>query len=251
MSENQQDGQAEIRKLLDALSNFTTRAAARRGLLALGEAAVPALIESLESPIEGVAWCAAKTLGELNAEAAVHALEKALSRPGVADAAGDALKRITGEEPQGGGGPQASAYTSVRRAGMLSDEELARAFSSRTLSCRKRGGGYTVTVELAAGRKQKVEMMLSLKDTGGEPLVAFYTECGPADPARFEWVLKRNLSIPFGAFAVRESSDGDRLVMVDAYLRESVTIKQLRRAVDVLARRADKMEMDSTGRDDN
>lgn len=251
MSEDLHGGKTEIRKVIAALSNFTTRAAARRRLLAIGEAAAPALIESLESPIEGVAWCAAKTLGELRAESAVEALEKALSRPGVADAARDALKRITGEEPRGGAGPQAPAYTSARRAGMLSDEDLARAFSSRTLSCRKRGGGYTVTVELPGGRKQKVEMMLSLKDSGGEPLVAFYTECGPADPARFEWALKMNLRIPFGAFAVRESSDGDRLVMVDAYLRESVTIKQLRRAVEVLAKRADKMEMESTGRDDN
>jgi len=252
MSEESRCGEAEVRELVAALSNYRTRARARRRLVAIGEPAVPALIDALVSPIEGVAWAAAKTLGDIRAETAVEALENVLSRPGVGQAAEEALKSITGGDYAARrAAGRAPGHPTPQKAGMLSDEELARSLSSRTVSCRKHAGGYTITVQLPGGRKQSLEMMLSLKDAGGEPLVAFYTECGPADPLRYEWALKSNLRTPFGAFALRESSEGDKLVMVDAYLRESATVKQLRRAVEVLARRADAMERESTGEDVN
>ncbi len=242
MSENTQQQQSEIRNLVAALGHFSSRAAARRRLVLIGEPAVPALIEALESPIEGVAWSAATTLGDIRAEEAVEALERALSSPEVADAARIALTRITGQDHSGAADSKAARSTAAATAGMLSDEELARALSSRTVSCRSHSTGCSITVELPRGRTQKVEMMLSLKDSDGEPLVAFYTECGTGDPERYEWALKANLRIPFGAFALRETSSGAKLVMVDAYLRGSTTVRQLARAVEMLARHGDDAE---------
>ena len=79
--------------------------------------------------------------------------------------------------------------------------------------------------------------------------MAFYTECGPADPARYERALKANLRIPFGSFAIRESGGANRFVMVDAYLRDSVAVHQLKRSLEFLAKRADSMERELTGKD--
>ncbi len=240
----------EIHELIDRLADFSLRSRARRRLLIIGRPAVNALVEALDSKVEGVAWAAATTLGQIGADEAVDGLVKSLSSPIAESAKLEALRKITGRDySRGAGSGQPAAE--IKPVATVTDDELAEALLSDTISVTKHKTGCTFTVLLAGGRHQDVEMMLSLKDSGGSPLVAFYTECGPADPARFEWALKTNLKIPFGAFAIRESAGGDKFVMVDAYLRESATTHQLRRALEVLAKRADAMERELTGGDSN
>jgi hypothetical protein len=249
MSDKGHDSNREAEELVGRLANFTTRAAARRRLVQLGAAAVPALIGALDSPVEGVAWCAAKSLGEIGDESALEPLRNALGREGLSDAVSEAIAAITGEEGAESRPPARPA--GAASAQRLSDEDIVSGVSGAGVSATRRGAGYTFTVAVPGGRSQRVEMMLSLKDTGGAPLVAFYTECGPAETERFEWALKSNLRIPFGAFAIRESSDGDKLVMVDAYLRESASVRQLRSALESLAQRADAVERLMGGTDEN
>ncbi|MHC4711788.1 MAG: HEAT repeat domain-containing protein [Planctomycetota bacterium] len=251
MSEAGQARDEMITTLIRQLADYSTRASARRRLLQIGKPAVPALVEALSNPIEGVAWAAAVTLGQIGAEEAVEALERALSRPGIQDAAREALGRITGRDWSLAQPPQAGVTRAAksRKAEVLSDEELASALASDTVSVEKSRGGHALNVLLPGGRRQNVQM-LSLKDADGAALVAFYTECGPADAAKFEWALKTNLKIPFGAFAVREAAGGDRFVMVDAYLREGATVEQLKKAVATVARRADSFERELTGTDE-
>ncbi|MCD6404888.1 MAG: hypothetical protein J7M19_03590 [Planctomycetes bacterium] len=240
----------EIRGLIGRLVDYSLRSAARRRLLVIGRPAVGALVEALDSKVEGVAWAAATTLGEIGAEEAVDGLVKSLSSPIAEGAKLEALHRITGRDySKGAGFGQPAAE--IKPVATVADNELAEALVSDTISAKRHKTGCTFTVLLAGGRHQDVEMMLSFKDTGGLPLVAFYTECGPANPEKFEWALKTNLKVPFGAFAIRETTGGDKFVMVDAYLRESATTHQLRRALEVLAKRADAMERELTGSDSN
>lgn len=245
MSEKSPSHETEIGQLVAKLSNFRTRAAAKRRLLEIGPAAVGALGEALESPNEGVAWAAAKTLGEIGVEEAADALEKALSRPGLERVAREALEGIRPAQPRPSMGLAKGA--AVRN---LSADALAKALSGGRISHRKHANGHTMTVDLPNGRSQNVELM-ALNDADGVPLVAFYTECGPADSKLYERALKLNLCIPFGAFAVRTSADGRKLVMVDAYLRETADVKQLKKSLETLAKRADAMEKELTGADEN
>jgi len=234
----------EIRRLVSQLADFSRRCEARRRLLLAGKPAVAPLSEALDSPIEGGAWAAARTLGQLRAEEAVEPLVEALSNDSARGAALEALRNITGRDY----GEDAEAWRNAglaagaRSAAAVSDEELARALSSETVRYESSSGGYTFTCRLSGGRSQKVRMMLSLKDADSSPLVAFYTECGPASDELLRRALKMNLRMPFGAFALREGEPQDRLVMVDAYLREEAGIRQLARAMQELARRADRME---------
>jgi len=252
MSPADEVSREEIDRLVAQLANYAARSRARMKLVIVGRPAVPALVAALKSPLEGVSWSAAKTLGDIGAEEAVEALTEALSSPAAGDAAAEALRKITGKEPASEAAPGAAATrpqesVSVAR---LSDEQLARAIASATIAAEKTPTGYSCRVSLPEGRGQKVEMMLSLKDADGSPLVAFYTECGPAAPDRFEWALKMNLKIPFGSIALRETPEGPKFVMADAYLREGTTVHQLRRAIEVLAKRADAIEQSLTGRDE-
>jgi len=234
----------EITVLVRQLADFSTRGQARRRLVMIGKPAVAALVEALESPLEGVAWSAAKTLGDIGASDAVEPLTEALANPVLKEAAADALRRITGKEP-----PDAQSSAKAGDAARLSDAELVKSVAGPGAAVEKTAAGYAFNVALPGGRHQKVEMLLSLKDIDGSGIIAFYTECGPASPAKYEWALKTNLKIPFGAFAVRDASDGPKFVMVDAYLRESATAHQLKRAVETLAKRADALEDTLTGSD--
>lgn len=241
MSETGSSSQAGIRLLVAQLADFSTRARARTQLLLAGQAAVPALMDALESPVEGVAWSAAKTLGEIGHTAAVDALKSAMARPALKEVAAEALQRITGSQAAG---------TDAAQAGALADEDFARALARGRTTVEKTHTGFSFVVRLANGRKQKVDMTLSLRDSDGSPLVALYTECGAATPDRYEWALKTNLKIPFGAFALRDTAQGTRFVMVDAYLREAATQQQLVRAIEMLAKRADALEETISGSDE-
>jgi len=248
MSEKSQSNESEAGQLVEELSNFRTRAAAKRRLLEIGLPAVGALGEALESPNEGVAWAAAKTLGEIGSDEAVEALEKALSRPGIERVAREALEAITPAQSRPSGRLARGAKGAAARS--LSADALAKALCGGNISSRKHANGHTMTVDLPTGRSQSVELM-ALKDADGAALIAFYTECGPADDKLYERALKLNLCIPFGAFALRTSADGKKLVMVDAYLQETADVKQLAKSLETLAKRADAMEKELTGADEN
>lgn len=229
MSEAGSYSEETIRRLVSRLASYATRGSARTQLLMAGKAVVPALIEALDSPIEGVGWCAAKTLGEIGDPGAAEALTAAAARPALREVATEALALIAGAG-RTAGGPSGS------------DDAFARSLAKGRTTCEKTHSGYSFLVTLPGGRRQKVDMMLSLKDSEGSPLVALYTECGAATPQMYEWALKTNLKIPFGAFALRETSQGTRFVMVDAYLRESATEHQLRKTIEMLAKRSDALE---------
>jgi len=245
MAEEVSRAREEIRTLVAELADFARRGRAKTRLVMMGKQAVGPLVEALGSPVEGVAWSAAKALGEIGAPEAVGALTQALANPGLKEVAADALRRITGTEPGGAAGAGGESVSFKR----LSDGELAKALSSVTVSLGKSGAGYACNVRLPNGRHQKVDMVLGLKDSDGSALVALYTECGPASADKYEWALKTNLKIPFGSFAMRDTSEGPKFVMVDAYLRETASVEQLRRALESLAKRADSLEETLTGAD--
>jgi hypothetical protein len=250
MSEIEDKSAAEARGLICRLSDFRARAAARARLVAIGKAAVPELCRALESPLEGVAWIAASVLGDIGAQEAVDALIGALSNPRGADAAREALKRITGKDL----GDDAAAWRRWRESGAqggaaTSDEDFAKSLATGETSIEKTASGYAYTVQLAGGRRQRVDLVLTFKDADGTPLVVLYSECGPASANRYEWALKANMRSPFGAVALRDTNDGPKFAVVDTYLRDAVTTKQLTRALAAVAARADAMEQQLTGLD--
>lgn len=195
----------KIEVLVNELSDFRTRSRARIRLVMIGTAAVPALARALSSPVEGVGWSAAKTLGDIGGDEAIEALIGGLGVPSVKDVALEALRRVTGRDL----GDNADAWRkslvsggTAAPAAATADEDLARSLTGDRISVEKSGTGYTFSVQLGGGRRQKVDMLLSLKDADGSQLVAFYTECGPATPDKYEWALKTNLKVPFGSIAV-------------------------------------------------
>jgi hypothetical protein len=208
----------------------------------LREAAVPALARALGHHVEGVRWAAAALLGEMGGASAVEALEKYADDPRIGYQAAQAIQAITQRLEA-----RPDQEEAAPAAPELSDADLMQAVVEGTSwQLTKARDGWTVTVDLAGGRSQKVLCVFSPRSERGTPLVFVYTECGPARPDLYEWVLRLNARLPFVAVGLREVGGRLLFVMVNSFLRETVTAKDLRTSISKLAKEADAVEKELT-----
>jgi len=221
-----------------------TRRSARQKLVAAG--AVEPLLKCLDSHNESVVWAAVESLGELRATEAVGPLVKMLERGRLTLDVCEALRRITGRDF----GVDVPAW---QRWMQSSGEVKAPAFdfnhcieqAGAYLGAEPSGSGksYRFQLSLPSGREQKVALYLRPdEDNPGDDLVVIYSECGPANPKYYEAVLRKNLAIPAGAFAIRDLDGKPNFVMVDTMFAASITPSSLAKHVENVAHRADLVE---------
>lgn len=252
------------RELVAQFRDFHTRKAAMDGLAALGDEAVPALVETLGSRAENIRWCARSVLVEIGSDLAVERLTAALDDPRRRAEAVEALREITGEElgerrerweawRRGEGQPppeETQPEARPAQAELLSNEQLVEAaIAGAEIKAEARESGYSLTVPLASGRHQEVTVTFSAKDFEGEPLVVVYTECGPASAKNYEWALRQNLRMSFGAIGLRDRQGTPTFVMLNTHARATVLPTDIRKSVLLLARKADAVEAALTKED--
>jgi len=220
-----------------------TRRAARQKLVAAR--AVGPLLECLDSTNESVVWAAVTSLGELRAQEAVGPLVKMLERGRLTLDVSDALKLITGQDF----GADLKAWRqwlskSGTAAAPALDIEHCVKQTGAYLGVEPGGSGnsYRFRLSLPDDREQKVAVFFRRKDDQGNELVVVYSECGPASPKYYEAVLRKNLTIPAGAFAVRDIDEKPNFVMVDTMLAATVTPSLLAKRIENIAARADMVE---------
>ncbi len=253
------------------LRDFRSRKNAMDALIACGDDAVPALIEALGAPEENVRWAARSVLVSIESKAVTGALVGALDDADRKDEAARALAEITGEtlgtDRQAwahylstGAAPSSETSESPAEkpatvpsppSEQFSDEELVNAaIENSDVQAEHRGKGAILTVPIEGGRQQRVTVSFAATDRDGEPLVVVYTECGPAEEKNYEWALRQNLRMAFGAVGIRNREDEPTFVMVNTHLRSTVTPEDLRRTVLLLARKGDRLEAALTESDE-
>lgn len=129
-------------------------------------------------------------------------------------------------------------------------EELARACDKpgvRTVTAA--ADGYLVDVALKGGRRQQVYVSVATRSDGA-PLVRVHTHCGGFRPDAATWALRANTQLSHGAIAVEEVDGAERFVLVDAYLADEVTPRQIKASVKELAKYGDWLEQRLTGKDE-
>jgi len=231
-----------LAELVRELCEPRTRRAARQALVAAR--AVTPLVQCLHHRNESVVWAAVVALGELRATEAVKPLVGLLEEGTLVIDVCDALTQITGQDfgvdtrrwkkwtAEGGQATSASDPTDcVRRAGEL-------------LGVEPTGSGTSFRFELSlpGDRTQKVTVYFGRKDSDGDELVVIYSECGPADERHYEAILRKNMSIPVGAFAIRDIDEEPNFVMVETMAAVSVTPSILAKKVENIGSRADSVE---------
>ncbi len=234
-----------VRQLYDP----STRRTARRNLIAVG--AVQPLLGCLDSPNESVVWSAVESLGELRSKEAIEPLIGLLERGVLILDVCEALTRITGKDF----GADVSRWKkALGEPGKLTEGldivDCVRK-TSELLGVHPTGSGETYIFKLSVpgDRFQKVAVFFGKADSDGEELVVIYSECGPANPKYYEALLRKNMTIPAGAFAIRDVGGQPQIVMVETMLAASVTPSTLAKRIENIASRADSVEKSLTNED--
>ncbi len=240
------------KKVISRLRNFRTRSAAIAELVGVGEAAVDPLIQALKNSNEGIRYGVVRVLGKIKAQRACDALLEAAYEPALSRVVFDALKEITGENH----GTDVRTWRAAIQGGVqdgdkteVADVLIQQVVTDTEIDVSTTRSGWLLTVPLKGGRSQKVSVATSSSDSEGEQIIVIYTQCGPADPKRYEWALKQNLRMPYGAISIREIKDKPMFVMVDTQLARTAQADEIRKSVLELAKRADAIEKMLTGAD--
>ena len=241
----------EISRLVEELHSPRTRREARQKLVAAR--AVGALLKCLESSNESVAWAAVESLGELRAREAVEPLIGMLQRGRLLLDSCEALIQITGQDHGLDARRWRAAVANMPSDNKLDGGELDGSEldvgecvrrTAELLGAEPTGSGstYQFRLSLPEGRYQKVAVFFKQNDADGHKLVVVYSECGPAKAKHYEAVLRKNLTIPAGAFAIRDIDGAPNFVMVDTMVADLVTPRALARRIENIAARSDSVE---------
>ncbi len=244
-------GKKDVKRLIGELSDFRTRARAIAALVDMGADAVEPLIETLSSHREAVVWAAIQSLGEIGDERAIEPLIGLLESGHISEVVARSLARITGEDL--GEDPATWRKWLDEKTGKVEarpkaevpateEELLTQVVAGTPLRYTKTEEAYQIVVPVEEGRSQVVKILFGSKDTEGEELIVVYTECGPATEKNYEWALRQNLRMPYGAVALRAVEDKKTFVMVNTHLRSMAEAEEVKKSVFTLAKKADAVE---------
>ncbi len=104
------------------------------------------------------------------------------------------------------------------------------------------GKSFWFRVRLSPERTQDVAVQVSRGETPGDELVLVYTECGPADARLYETLLRKNLTLRAGAFAIRDIDGHAHFAMVDTVAAPAATADDLARRIERIAAQAEVVE---------
>lgn len=112
------------------------------------------------------------------------------------------------------------------------------------------GNAWQISVPLGALRKQIVHVEFDAKDDQGNPMVAYWSVCGPASPQNAVALLRYNANLLHGAFAFRPVAGTEMVVLQANQLAETLDALEASRTLAAIAWQADKAEEKIAGRDD-
>ena len=231
------------------LRNFETRARMIEAAIDEGEGCIETVLPLLHDRSEAVRWSAIRILTEVGNERAIGPLVGVLERGKNTVDTHNALCTISGEDF----GNDVKAW----RQWLLADPDLRASATDGVLSnaalvtaaieglpvtASGEGDAYALTVTLPEGRTQQVWVDFSKRDNDDHPMVQLCTPCGDAEAPRYEWALKLNMAIPYGAIALAELDGKQCFAMIDNHLRATCDPEDLATSLMCLAEQGDAIE---------
>jgi hypothetical protein len=113
------------------------------------------------------------------------------------------------------------------------------------------GDGLEITVPVGPLRKQRVRVEFGTTDTEGHAMVRYWSICGRFDPRNAQALLRYNTSMLHGAFAVKEVSGNEMVVLQANQLGETIDPLEVSRVLAAIAWQADQVEQKLGGGDEN
>ena len=116
-------------------------------------------------------------------------------------------------------------------------------------SVQEAGEQWEVVVPLGPLRKQTVRVRFDRTDHDGQTLISFSTTCGPATEENAMALLRYNVQMPHGAFAVESGDAGETIVVQANQLADTADSLEVTRAITAIAWQADQVEAKLLGED--
>ena len=101
---------------------------------------------------------------------------------------------------------------------------------------------WQVTVPIGSLRKQTVTIDFSQNDAEGHSLISFTSMCGPASEANAMTLLRYNVTMVHGAFAVQAGDSGEMIVVQGNQLADTADVLEVTRILTAVAWQADRAE---------
>ena len=113
------------------------------------------------------------------------------------------------------------------------------------------GGTLQITIPTGSLRKQVVYVEFGKSDESGHGVVTFWSICGPAVDKHAMTLLRYNLKMLHGAFAVRDVNGQSVVVLQANQMADTLDPLEVSRALSAIAWQADKVEQKLVGRDES
>jgi membrane protease subunit (stomatin/prohibitin family) len=111
------------------------------------------------------------------------------------------------------------------------------------------GDSWQVTVVLGALRRHVVRIEFGQKDQVGNPMVVYWSICGPYEEKNAPLLLRHNATLLYGAFAVRNFGGVNMVVLQANQLASAITPLDVSRVISAIAWQADQLEQQLHGVD--
>lgn len=238
---------------LTQLEDFRTRSRALRVLEQAGGAAESKVLQALrDAGSDNIRWCLIQLLGTVGGKAALDHLQAQQYDVALGGVAVDSAKRIRARlgiaeplpEGQLGAALAAAAPAATRSvAPQMDPGSLMRGVCRPDLwAMEENNGAFHITVPLAGGRKQVVDVSFDRKDDDDQPVVELLTVCGPLESRYVKSLLRFSARINYIAAGLRKFDDADRVILIRHIPRAAGTEEVLRKAVADLAVHGDSIE---------
>ena len=109
---------------------------------------------------------------------------------------------------------------------------------------------WQVTIPIGALRKQTVTINFAGEDEEGHRVISYTSICGAANDKIAVQLLKYNLKMVHGAFAVQSTEAGDFIVVQANQLADTADPLEVTRLLTAVAWQADKVEAKLGGEND-
>jgi membrane protease subunit (stomatin/prohibitin family) len=108
---------------------------------------------------------------------------------------------------------------------------------------------WSIVVSIGSLRKQTVAVNFGAKDSEGHALIAYTSTCGPANDKNAMALLRYNIKMVHGAFAIQSTTAGEMIVVQANQLADTADALEVTRLISAVAWQADKVEEQLGGGD--
>jgi len=161
----------------------------------------------------------------------------------------DTVEIRRAKSPEEKGGKNAMNVKKKVRVKKILDNIINEIFKDTLITSAEIPDGFELVIPLPGERKKKVFVTFGRQDSEEEEIFQIFTICCEASTSLYEFALRMNMELDYGALALKEMYGDDFFVIVDTQLVRTAQPVEIEKSVITLAEIGDDIERILTGKD--